>query len=89
MMKNRQILMERFEKNYPGKRLLSIHLNGFSHAVFYDNGSPEDEIKIARYSNFAPEIKELMPLGEMFEGYPNEKYKKNAEEIVYLDPKER
>jgi len=88
-MSDKQTLRERFEKNYPGKRLLSICLNGFSHSVFYDNGNSDDKVEIARYSNFAPEIKELMPLGEMFDGYPNGNYQGKAREIVYLDPKER
>jgi len=88
-MNSKEILKERFERLYPGKRLLAIQLNGFNHSIFYDNGSSNDEIEIARYSNFAPEIKELTPLGEMFEGYPNGNYQGNAEEIMYVNPKER
>jgi hypothetical protein len=86
---SKEILKERFEKFYPGKRLLAIQLNGFNHSIFYDNGSSSDEIEIARYSNFAPEIKELTPLGEMFEGYPNGNYQGNAVEHLYVKPDER
>lgn len=34
----KEILAERFKESYPGKRLLAIHLNGFSHTVFWDEG---------------------------------------------------
>jgi hypothetical protein len=88
-MTDKQILKERFEAAYPGKRLLAIQLNGFNHTIFFDGGKPSDEIEIERYSNFAPEIGELKPLGAIFEGYPNGNYQGNAEEILYVGPKER
>jgi hypothetical protein len=88
-MADKEILKARFEKLYPGKRLLAIQLNGFNHSIFYDNGSSSDEIEISRHSNYAPEIKELKPLGEMFEGYSNSTYQGNAKEIVYLTKEQR
>jgi hypothetical protein len=88
-MQEKELLRERFEKNYPGKRLLAIQLNGFNHSVFYDDGSKESEVQISRYSNYAPEIKELNPLGEMFDGFPNMSYQNNAKEIMYVKPEER
>ena len=84
-----KLLKDRFEKLYPNKRLLAIQLNGFNHTIYYDNGNAKDKIEIARYSNYAPEIKDLIPLGEMFEGYANNKYQGNPKEIVYVKPNER
>ncbi len=88
-MEEKQLLKERFEKNHPGKRLLAIQLNGFNHSVFYDDGDKNSEIQISRYSNYAPEIKELNPLGEMFDGFSNMSYQNNAKEIMYVKPEER
>jgi hypothetical protein len=85
----KQLLKDRFEKLYPNKRLLAIQLDGFSHTIYCDNGNAKDKIEIVRYSNYAPEIKDLIPLGEMFEGYPNHSYQGNPKEIVYVKPNER
>jgi hypothetical protein len=88
-MTEKELLKSRFEKLNPGKRLLAIQLNGFNHSVFYDSGNSNSEIEISRYSNYAPEIKELNPLGEMFDGYPNMQYQNNAKEIIYVKPESR
>jgi hypothetical protein len=85
----KQLLKDRFEKLYPNKRLLAIQLDGFSHTIYYDNGNAKDKIEIVRYSNYAPEIKDLIPLGEMFAGYPNNSYQGNPKEIIYVKPNER
>jgi hypothetical protein len=88
-MTEKELLKSRFEKLYPKKRLLAIQLNGFYHTIFYDNGIQEDKIQVARYSNYAPENKSLIPLGEMFEGYPNQSYQGNAKEILYIKPENK
>lgn len=85
----KKILKSRFAKLYPNKRLLAIILDGFYHSVFYDDGTAESKIKIDRYSNYMPENKNLIPLGEMFKGYENGYYQNNAKEIVYVKPNKR
>jgi hypothetical protein len=88
-MTEKELLKSRFEKLYPNKRLLAIQLNGFTHTIFYDNRKAEDKVEVARYTDYAPEDKTLLPLGEMFSGFPNGKYQGNSKEIVYVDPDKR
>ena len=88
-MTEKELLKSRFEKLYPNKRLLAIQLNGFTHTIFYDNGKAGEKVQVARYTNYAPEDKTLLPLGEMFAGYPNINYQSKSKEIVYVDPDKR
>jgi hypothetical protein len=86
---HQKVFLDRFERLYPGKRLLEVRLDGFSHSIAFDGGSSSDEVKIVRYSNFAPEIRGITTLSSMFEGYPNGVYQNNAKSILYVEPKKR
>lgn len=94
-MTDKQILKERFERLYKGKRLLAIQLNGFTHAVFYDEkeeGAPVDDYKVDHYSGcMSGEESRGYGMNDdkvvaLFIGYPNYQYQNNAQEIVYVMP---
>ena len=96
-MTDRQVFKERFEKLYPGKRLLAIQLDGFTHSVYYDDlKGKEKPIKGKCHKD---EYSSCMSQGEaqmykmnndavvkLFEGYPNYAYQNKAIEIVYVNP---
>lgn len=46
---------EHFKKVLPGKRLLAVSLDGFSHSAWYDSGKNTDKIEQLWYSGCAPE----------------------------------
>lgn len=83
-------LLERFKNLYPGKRLLAVQLNGFSHKVFYDGGSSDASITVEEFSpwtsNFDRQTKQSELLLGSFSTYT---YKGNPKEIVYIGPEER
>jgi hypothetical protein len=92
MKTDEKVFQERFGRMFPGKRLLAVQLNGFSHIVFYDGGSKNHEIE--RMSvNCAPEQKtETVNCDRakaFFLGYPHYCYQNNAKEICYVLPRER
>lgn len=90
---------ERWNRLFPGKRLLAVQLNGFTHSIFYDEKSPRAKV-------VKGECKQLVYSGcmsngeaksygmnednvvEFFKGYPNYQYQNNAIEIVYVMPKD-
>ena len=95
----KEILMGRFKESYPGKRLLAIHLNGFSHTVFWDEGKrgskPEREgIRADSISFCMGEEERRASYGEsrcdrlerIFKGYEaHYLYQGNPKEIVFID----
>ncbi len=97
-------LLKVFKRLYKGCTLFAIHLDGFSHTVFYKDS---DGIKhVDGMSAYAPEQykddhKCYNSRGEMaikswnkdktkvlFLGYPHCSYQNNAKEYVYKDVKE-
>lgn len=95
----KETLMARFNESYPGKRLLAIHLNGFSHTVFWDEGEkgskPERGGIHADSISFCMGEKERrMSYGDsqcdrlerVFKGYEAHwLYQGNAREILFVD----
>jgi hypothetical protein len=93
MITNTDRLTEQFQiqfaKYYPKKRLLAVHLNGFTHSVFYDNGKTDDDIKIDRYSFYMPEGEWSIGAMNMFHNIPHHTYQNNPIEIVYVNREQR
>lgn len=86
----KQELENRFKKLFePNARLLAIHLNGFSHTVFYDFGKKEDNIESKHYSYYTPLSDIDDKLSKLFNGIPHYIYQGNPLEIVYVCPEER
>ena len=86
----KETFQDRFNKLYEGKRLLAIHLDGFSHSVIFDNGSKENEIEHESYSGCAPELYDQNSrVAKLFTGIAHFCYQNNAEEICYVLPQER
>lgn len=101
---NKTDLLNKFNNLYKGCTLFAIHLDGFSHEVFYkdQNGTKH----IDGFSAYAPEQYQddhetYNSRGDMaiqswnkdrtkvlFLGYPHYSYQNNAKEIVYKDNKE-
>ena len=84
---------ERFKKLYPGKRLLAVKLDGFSHSIWFDDGNKESPIIQDWYSANMPEAqgehKNNEQVKKLFEGYPHYKYQNNSEGITYILPDQR
>lgn len=85
-----QELENRFKKLFePNARLLAIHLNGFSHTVFYDFGKKEDNIESKHYSHYIPLSDLDDKLSKLFDGIPHYTYQGSPLEIVYVNHNER
>lgn len=93
-------LQTKFEKLYKGCTLHAIHLNGFSHTVFYKDENGEKHVE--GVSVYAPEQYTRSSKHEdnvwrafnedktkvLFLGFPHYAYQNNAKELVYKDKKE-
>jgi len=88
-MKQREEIQKRFDELYKGKRILAVQLNGFSHKVFYDNGSKDSEIIIEEYSPWTTMERVKENTKKLLGSYSTYNYKRNPLEIVYLNPEER
>ena len=82
-------LQTRFNEVYKDKRLLAIHLNGFSHSVIFDDGAKESEIEAESFSAYAPEQSWSKKAEHMFKDVPHHSYQNNAKEIVFVDRDKR
>ena len=87
MRNNRQEFQARFKELYPKKRLLAIQLNGFNHAVFFDD--KDSGITVERYSPYSEVTGQTQQSKMLFEGYPTYAYQGQPKEIVYVHPEER
>ena len=94
-MELKEMFKERFEKLYKGNRLLAIQLDGFTHAVVFDNGKSGSQVHKEAYSSFVGKEEAKMyglnndRTSELFKGVSNSTYQNNATEIVYVLPNER
>jgi hypothetical protein len=88
-MKQREEIKKRFDEFYKGKRILAVDLNGFSHRVWYDNGSKDSEITIEEYSPWMTMPREKIHTKKLLGSYSTYDYKGNPLGIVYLNPEER
>ena len=77
-------LQAKFNEVYKDKRLLAIHLNGFSHSVIFDDGAKESEIEVESFSAYAPEQSWSEKAKHMFKDVPHHPYQNNAKEIVFI-----
>lgn len=89
MQTQKTLFKNRFKKVYPGKRLLAIQLDGFSHRVIYDAGTKADAVQSAEYSGCMPEAPGPAPACALFQGIGHAGYQNNAKEIIYILPEAR
>ncbi len=92
-------LQEKFEREFPGKRLLAVHLDGFSHSVVYDDGTAKSPIKQADSSMYMSDAEARLYEDDEdracrnflkaagFTSHMN--YQNNALEILLVDPEDR
>ena len=78
-----------FDEFYKGKRILAVDLNGFSHRVWYDNGTKDSEITIEEYSPYMTMPRDKIHTKKLLGSYDTYEYKGNPLGIVYVEPKER
>ena len=82
-------LGKRFSTIYPKKRILAIHLDGFSHTVIFDSGKKDSEIESESYSMYAPEQSWSINAKKLFADIPHHTYQNNAKELLYIEKKDR
>jgi hypothetical protein len=82
-------IKERFKNLYPGKRLLAVQLNGFTHKVFYDGGSSDEQITIEDYSPWTTTSRQTKESELLLASFSTYTYKNNPKEIIFLTPEER
>ena len=99
----RQEIKHAFHQHFPDRRLLAIHLDGFSHEVVYDGKKKDTDITYVHVSFYCSEAEELHYHPE--EEWDRQRearaflrdihrdshspYQGNAIEIVFVDPGER
>lgn len=82
-------IQENFNKLYKSKRLLAVQLNGFSHKVFYDNGTKDSKVIVEEYSPWTKMERHTDNTKKLLQWYSTHTYKGNPKEIIYVEPKER
>ena len=89
----KDVLKKKFEEAYPDKRLLAIHLDGFSHSVIFDDGSKQSAVQQESYSAYSTEQKNehfnTDNAIKVLSGIPHYEYQGNAIEYLYVLPNER
>lgn len=99
MKTNKNDLLKTFNNLFKGCVLYCIHLNGFSHTVFYKDENGEKHVD--GYSAYDSTHNIPTKVGDgvwrswnedktkvLFLGYPHHSYQGNAKEYVYKDAKE-
>lgn len=82
-------LNKKFKALYPGKRLLSVQLDGFSHRVVFDNGKRASKVTFDYFSHCMPEGGWSAQASKFFKNIPNSIYQNNAQEYIFVLPNER
>ena len=83
----KEFLQEQFNQVFGDKyRLLAVHLDGFSHAVIYDEGTKESPIHRKHSSAYTIIDEQAF---EMLGQISHHSYQGNAQEIIYLTPLQR
>ena len=79
-------LKARFLKAFPKCKIACVHLNGFTHEVFYidENGKRAKATYSAYYVDDANINEQLK---QVFSGYYHETYKHNPTELIFMQPK--
>lgn len=87
----KQELLKKFKKDFQGKRLLAIQLNGFSHKAFYDDGTKNSNIQVFEYSGYMSDCERSKEdnTRDLFKGIGHLQYQNNPKEIIYVHPSER
>lgn len=95
---------KRFQERFPGKRLLCIQLDGFSHRIIYDDVpktpkahsidvsfcmSDAEELHYARSSEEAERIKAARSFLRSIGLDVHYPYQNNPKEIIYVMPEDR
>lgn len=88
-MNRKQEIQKNFKEIYKGKRLLAVQLNGFSHKVFYDNGTKDSKVIVEEYSPWIKTERDNENTKKLLQWYSTYEYKGNPKEIVYVNPEER
>lgn len=88
-MNRKQEIQKNFKEIYKGKRLLAVQLNGFSHKVFYDNGTKDSEVIVEEYSPWTKMERHTDNVKSLLQWYSTFEHKQNPKEIIYVNPKER
>lgn len=92
-----------FQKHFPGKRLLALRFDGFSHAVVYDDGTADSQPTFVYVSFCMSEDEELCHAPESrresqkaardfltdIHCTGHSAYQGNAVEITFVEPDER
>lgn len=86
-MTHKKELLKRFKELYPGKRLLAVLLDGFSHAIFYDDGTSDSDVEFVRYSAYTGSKNGVA--SKLFEGYSHYMFQNNPKEYVFVKPIDR
>lgn len=85
-----QSFEQKFKTVFPGKRLLAVRLDGFSHSAWYDDGSFESDVEQLWFSACAPESPHNTPEGKRLLGkYPHYCYQGSPYGHVWIAPDER
>lgn len=72
-----ELLEQRFNLLFEGKRLLGICLDGYSHTVAFDNGDKDEKWEVLSYSGCAPEQKYDKRVATLFSGIGHNSYQGN------------
>jgi len=78
-----------FKKIYPGRRLLAVQLNGFTHRVIFDGGKKADPVEAESFSHCMPEGPWPATAQRFFAGIGHSLYQNNAQEILFIAPERR
>lgn len=92
MGKNRidvKLFESKFSELYPGKRLLAVQLDGFSHRVIFDGGSSDSPVKSDSFSGCMPEGGWSVQAKSLLSLYPHHTFQCNAYEYVWVLPEDR
>jgi len=82
-------LQKKFNELYEGKRLLAVQLNGFTHKLFYDNGTSDSNVVVEEFSPWTSLDRQTDQSEALLKNFSTYTYKNNPVEIVYLNPEER
>lgn len=89
----KEILQYKFNERLPDKRLLAIGLDGFSHSIWYDDGTKESEVQQLGYSAYNPELStedwNSSTAKYILGSEPHYMYQGNPKQILYVSPEER
>jgi hypothetical protein len=84
-----ELVEQRFNVLFEGKRLLGLKLDGFSHMLAYDGGDAEDDVEYLTYTSYAPEIPQDKKAAVIFNGIGHMSYQGNPFVHYWFTPNQR